>query len=115
MAALGARLAPGFDLLAELNGLDALIGAADLVLTGEGHLDPPSFEGKVAGGVLALAAGRCPVLCIVGDADQALLRSPPVGLEIASLAERFGPHRARSETTALIAEVTASALEQFCP
>jgi glycerate 2-kinase len=115
LAALGARIAPGFDLVAELVGLPGLIAGADLVVTGEGHVDPPSFHGKVPGGVLALAAGHCPVLCVAGGADRALLRSPPRGLEIVSLAEEFGRARARSETTALITEVTTAALARFCP
>jgi len=114
LAALGARIVPGFDLVAALNGLARHIAAADLVVTGEGHLDPPSFEGKVPGGVLALAGGNCPVLCIVGAADEALLHTPPPGLQIVSLTARYGMTRAREETTALIAEVTAEALERFC-
>jgi glycerate kinase len=115
LAALGARLVPGFDLVAAITGLAARLRVADLVVTGEGHLDPPSFEGKVPGGVLALTAGRCPVLCIVGDADEVLLRSPPAGLEIVSLTERFGPTRARQETTALVAEVTDEVVRRPCP
>jgi glycerate kinase len=115
LAALGARIAPGFDLVAQLAGLPILIAGADLVVTGEGHVDPPSFHGKVPGGVLALAAGHCPVLCVAGGADRALLRSPPPGLEIVSLAEQFGQARARSETAALITEVTTSVLARFCP
>jgi glycerate kinase len=115
LAALGARLVPGFDLVATLTGLKARLSVADLVVTGEGHLDPPSFEGKVPGGVLALTAGRCPVLCIVGDADEALLRSPPPGLEIISLADRYGAKRARQETTHLVAEVTEGVLHGLAP
>ncbi|HEY3842973.1 MAG TPA: glycerate kinase, partial [Acidimicrobiales bacterium] len=110
-----ARIAPGFDLVAQLVGLPARIGHADLVVTGEGHVDPPSFHGKVPGGVLALAAGHCPVLCVAGGADRALLKSPPAGLEIVSLSERFGVARARGDTAALITEVTAAALDRFCP
>jgi glycerate kinase len=115
LAALGARIAPGFDLVAELVGLPGLIAEADLVVTGEGHVDPPSFHGKVPGGVLGLAAGHCPVLCVAGGADRALLRAPPPGLEIVSLTEQFGMARARAETAALITEVTTSALARFCP
>ena len=115
LAALGARVVPGFDLVASMTGLAGRLAVADLVVTGEGHLDPPSFEGKVPGGVLALAAGRRPVLCIVGDADPALLRSPPAGLEIISLVARYGTARAREETCALIAEVTDQALRRPCP
>ena len=70
---------------------------ADLVVTGEGHLDPPSFHGKVPGGVLELARGRdrrppLPVLCIAGGADRALLAAPPDGMEIVSLSRASGGH-----------------------
>ena len=58
LLALGARLEPGFDFVAGLVGLAARMERADLVVTGEGHLDPPSFEGKVPGGVLELARAR---------------------------------------------------------
>jgi len=115
LAALGAHVVPGFDLVASMTGLAGRLAVADLVVTGEGHLDPPSFEGKVPGGVLALTAGRCPVLCIVGDADAVLLRSPPAGLEIISLVARYGTSRARDETCALIAEVTDQAVRRPCP
>jgi glycerate kinase len=115
LVALGAHIVPGFDLVAGMTGLARRIALADLAVTGEGHLDPPSFEGKVPGGVLALAAGRCPVLCIVGAADKGLLRSPPKGLEIISLASRYGGTRARQETCALIGEVTREALPRYCP
>jgi glycerate kinase len=101
--------------VADLTGLAGRLIGADLVVTGEGHLDPPSFTGKVPGGVLALVHGRCPVLCIVGDADRTVLDAPPAGMEIASLTGRFGHTRARSETVALITEVTLLALSRFCP
>jgi glycerate kinase len=115
LVALGARLVHGFDLVAGLVDLDARLAGADVVITGEGHLDPPSFRGKVPGGVLSRVGRRCPVLCICGGADPALLRSPPTGMQVVSLTERFGRARARAETTALIGEVTAAALDRFCP
>jgi glycerate 2-kinase len=114
LAALGARILSGFEVVADMVGLARRIGVADLVVTGEGHLDPPSFEGKVPGGVLTLARGHCPVLCIVGGASRGLLYSPPDGMEIVSLSARFGPARAREETIALIAEVTRAALARPC-
>jgi glycerate 2-kinase len=118
LVALGARIEPGFDLVAGLVGLAERMDRADLVVTGEGHLDPPSFHGKVPGGVLALARARSrppPVLCIVGGADRALLVAPPAGLAVVSLTARFGRVRARGETVALIGQVTAEALARFCP
>lgn len=53
LAALGARLEPGFEVVARVTGLDRALEEADLVVTGEGRLDATSFLGKVAGGVLA--------------------------------------------------------------
>jgi glycerate 2-kinase len=121
LVALGAHIEPGFDLVAGLVGLRDRLEAADLAITGEGHLDPPSFHGKVPGGVLQLALARggrgrpLPVLCIAGGTDAALLRAPPPGLDVVSLTARFGPARARTETGALISQVTAEALARFCP
>lgn len=56
LAAIGARLEPGFDVVAEAVGLDDALEGVDLVVTGEGCLDDASFEGKVTGSVLAWAA-----------------------------------------------------------
>ncbi len=116
---LGARLQPGFELVADLVGLAARLDAADLVATGEGHLDPPSFRGKVPGGVLGLArarpAGPIPVLCIVGAADRGLAANPPEGMAVQSLVARYGRDRARSETAALIGLTTAEFVAAFCP
>jgi glycerate kinase len=122
LLALGARIEPGFDLVASIVRLAARLETADLVVTGEGHLDPPSFEGKVPGGVLDLARHRAratgrplPVLCIAGGVDRALLARPPAGMEIVSLTHRVGRERARGQTTALIHQVTGEALARFCP
>jgi glycerate kinase len=118
---LGARLLRGFDLVADLVGLPARLESADLVVTGEGHLDPPSFEGKVPGGVLGLArarrgpAGPVPVLCVVGGADQSVLAHPPDGMEVRSLVALYGRARARRETVELIERTTAEFLATFCP
>lgn len=56
LAALGARLEPGFDVVAHAAGLDRALRGADLVVTGEGRLDPSSFEGKVVGQAVEWAA-----------------------------------------------------------
>lgn len=44
---LGATVRSGFELIAELSGLDAQIQKADLVVSGEGQVDDQSFMGKV--------------------------------------------------------------------
>ena len=72
LAAIGAQLEPGFDVVARAAGLDDALAGAELVVTGEGKLDASSFEGKVVGGVLELAAdeGVGQRVVIVGQATQ---------------------------------------------
>ena len=52
LAALGARLVPGAELVADVVGLRAALSGASLVLTGEGRFDATSLAGKVVGHVL---------------------------------------------------------------
>lgn len=56
MAAAGARLLPGYELVEAWLGLDERIAAAELVLTGEGRFDASSLSGKGPGAVAARAA-----------------------------------------------------------
>lgn len=105
LAALGADLVPGFDLVAEMIDLPERVAAADVVVTGEGHLDEWSFRGKAVGGVVDLAdeAGK-PVVVIAGVVDD--------GLPIAavSLVERFGHERAVADVAGCVAEVVVAEL-----
>jgi glycerate kinase len=56
LAAIGADLEPGFEVVANAVGLDRALDDVDLVVTGEGRLDATSFAGKVVGGVLEWSA-----------------------------------------------------------
>lgn len=109
LAAVGARLVPGFDLVADEVGLDEVLEGADLVITGEGFLDAQSFEGKVVGGVQRLAEHLdVPVVAIVGEVfDEVADR-----IEAVSLVERFGSERAFSDTLACIEEAAAEVLSR---
>jgi glycerate 2-kinase len=53
LAALGAELVPGAELVLDLTGFDTRAAGAGLVITGEGTVDETTFEGKGAGAVLA--------------------------------------------------------------
>lgn len=109
LMALGGRIESGFDVVAERVGLDERLGEADLVITGEGYLDEESFNGKVVGGVADWAAEQSvPVLAVVGDRDGETVG--PDGVEIVSLAERFGLDRALAEPVALVEQVVAEHL-----
>ncbi|MCO1337654.1 glycerate kinase [Kocuria polaris] len=56
LALLGARRRSGFQVVAELVGLDAAIAGADAIVTGEGSLDEQTLGGKAPAGVAAAAA-----------------------------------------------------------
>jgi glycerate kinase len=70
LAAIGARLEPGFDVVAGAAGLEDALDDVTLVVTGEGRLDASSFDGKVVGGVLEWAtdAGVPRIAVIAGQA-----------------------------------------------
>jgi glycerate kinase len=107
LAAAGARLDHGFDLVAdELELYDAL-EHADLVVTGEGFLDAESFDGKTVGGVAEMAAQLdVPVLAVAGDCfDGAEAR-----IDAVSLVACFGEDRARTDTLACIEEAVVGRL-----
>lgn len=106
LAAAGARLVPGFDLVADEVELYDHLEGADLAITAEGFLDEQSFEGKVVGGVAALAAqAGVPVVAIAGEVFDGV----GARIESVSLVERFGAERARTDTVACI-EAVASAI-----
>lgn len=55
LAALGARLEPGFEVVARAAGFETALEGVDVVLTGEGRFDRTSLDGKVTGSVLEWA------------------------------------------------------------
>jgi glycerate kinase len=110
LVALGGRIEPGFSLVADEVGLHDEIAAADLVITAEGHLDAQSFEGKVVGGVAAIAAESCtPVAVICGIADDDVAERLPT----VSIAEKFGIERAMSEPRRCIAEAAREMISRY--
>lgn len=107
LAAAGARLVPGFDLVADEVELHDRIEGADLVITAEGFLDEQSFEGKVVGGVAELArASDVRVVAIVGQVFDGVEDR----IEAHALVERFGEERAVHDTLACIEAVAAEVI-----
>jgi glycerate 2-kinase len=67
MAALGARMRPGIDVVLDLVGLRDLVEGADLVVAGEGRLDGQTLRGKAVAGVASVArAFRVPAVAVCG-------------------------------------------------
>lgn len=112
LAALGGRLMSGFDLVADELGLPDAIEGADLVITGEGHLDAQSFAGKVVGGVRDLCSeAEVPVAAIVGIADADVASEIPTWV----IGERFGIDRAVREPLWCVERIAVDVLTAFEP
>ena len=110
LVALGGRLLPGFELVADELDLHDRMLEADVVITGEGYLDEQSFEGKVVGGVRAMSAsaGR-PVVAVVGDS------APEVRdyIRHVALVREFGLERAMNEPLRCIEKAAAQLLRDL--
>ena len=115
LAAVGAVLVPGFELVAEAIDLADRVAGADLVVTGEGHLDAESFTGKAVGGVIALATeAGVPVLVVAGgvEADEIPPDLPP-SVTVVSLTERFGLDEATWDPIGCVDAVVSAELARF--
>ena len=117
LAAIGANLEPGFDVVADAAGLEDALDDVDLVVTGEGKLDVTSFDGKTVGGVLEWAtdAGVPHIAVIAGqvtpEAREELGGAP--GVQVLALTDRVwqgGEAFARAAT--LVEEAALEAATQ---
>jgi len=102
LAALGAKLVAGFELVADSIDLGPRIEGADLAVTGETFLDEHSFQGGAVGGVIELSREvSVPVLTVVLESDGE--QTDPV----IDLAGRFGRERAVTATVECVEEAMA--------
>lgn len=107
LAAVGARIRSGFEVVSEHIELDHLVEQADLVITGEGFLDATSFEGKVVGGLAEMADFfEVPMLAVAGQVFDAVEER----VDAVDLTERFGAERSLHDTLAVIHEVVLDRL-----
>ncbi len=67
----GARLVPGFEVVAALTQLGKALAGAALCVTGEGRIDAQSLDGKVVAGVAALARAACVEVLAIGGSVEA--------------------------------------------
>jgi glycerate kinase len=113
LACLGGRLVGGFDLVAAEVHLAARVAAADVVVTAEGRIDAPSFDGKVVGGVAALAAAAsrpCTALCGRLAPGTVL----PDDLEVVALVDLFGD-RAWHDAAGCVEQAAGAVLARWGP
>ena len=114
LAALGAKLIPGFDIVAEENGFDEAVKEHDIVITGEGLLDDTSFDGKVVGSVFDYALdAKKRTLAIVGDIDEAMDESLRAEIETISITEMFGADMALQQVLRCVEDATTDVLKKL--
>jgi len=111
VAFLGAKLRPGFDLVAEAVGLPAKVEAADAVVTGEGRYDSQSERGKAPAGVLRMAReARKRSALVAGQIEEGLGPDADV---VYSLAERAGLEQAMARPRELLEEAGEELARRF--
>ncbi len=94
LAALGAKLVPGFDLVAEEVLLDELLIGVDFIITGEGFMDSESFAGKVVGSMSELAnENKIRIAAICGEVHPGVRDR----ISAISLVELFGRESAMQQ------------------
>lgn len=114
LAALGATLVPGFDIVAEETGFGEALEKADLVITGEGFLDETSFDGKVVGSVHDWCTNiNTDVAAIVGDAQPDIDPRRVGDMKVVSLVEMFGRERSMGEPMRCIEEAARAMLSRL--
>ena len=112
LAALGATLMPGFDIVAEEVDFDEAIQNTDLIITGEGLLDETSFDGKVVGSVCDYARdAHTDVAAIVGDIDEAMDSSLCTDLRVSNLTQKFGAEESMTHVLRCIEEAAREMLQ----
>jgi glycerate kinase len=130
LAALGARLVPGFEVVAGAVGLAGRVRQADLVVTGEGRLDASSWSGKVVDGVVRTAAagrggrggGAVAVAVVAGAVGPGALEGVAAArragagvVEVHSLTDRFGSDRAVADPTGCVRDLVGEILRRDRP
>ncbi|MDB5734959.1 MAG: hypothetical protein JWN16_1596 [Alphaproteobacteria bacterium] len=110
MAFFGATLRRGIEIVLDLTGFDAAAGAADLIITGEGHLDGQSAQGKLIQGLCGRAQGK-PVIALCGKLSATPQQVAAIGLKAAwSINAEERPLAEMLANTAINLEKTAAAL-----
>lgn len=114
VVACGARIEPGFPIVATAAGLDARIRSADVIITGEGRLDAQTAYGKTAARVATMArdAGKR-VIAVAGQVDAGM-DVASTGFDAVASATRAGMDidTAMRDAAALVRAAAARAMRE---
>ena len=110
MAFMEATLRRGIEIVLDMTGFDTAARNADLIITGEGHLDGQSAQGKLIQGLCGRAQGK-PVIALCGKLSATPQQVQTIGLKAAfSINREERPLAEMLAHTAANLESTAAAL-----
>lgn len=110
VAFLGAQLRRGIEVVLDMTGFEAAAAKADLIITGEGHLDGQSAQGKLIQGLCGRAQGK-PVIALCGKLSASPQQVKAIGLKAAySINKQERPLAEMLANTAVNLEKTAAEL-----
>jgi glycerate kinase len=110
VAFLNATLRRGIEIVLDLTGFDAAAAQADVIITGEGHLDGQSAQGKLIQGLCGRAGGK-PVIALCGKLSASPDEIAAIGLKAAySINREERPLDEMLANTAAYLESTAATL-----
>ena len=111
LAALGARLVPGFDVVAEALELETALEDALVAVTGEGRVDTTSLDGKVVAGVLDWSEELgVPNVAVIGGQvtdDARVALEAHAGVQVLALTDRVWQQEETFERAPLLVEEAA--------
>ena len=110
LAAAGARLVPGFDVVAAVVGFEEAVAASAAVVTGEGRVDATTLDGKVVARVLEAARAKgLPAGVVAGMIDRRIELAAPSRALVDAGGDPFG------EAAALVEQETAALVRELLP
>lgn len=110
VAFMGAELRRGIEIVLDKTGFDAAAREADLIITGEGHLDGQSAQGKLIQGLCGRTGGT-PVIALCGKLSASPDQIQAIGLQKAyCINKEERPLAEMLANTALNLERTAAEL-----
>ena len=113
-ALLKGQLQSGIQFFQSLTQLSTHLKSADLLFTGEGQLDSQTMEGKVVGGVAALArAANVPVIVICGQQRLDSSAAPPFERVYSILDISANLPEAMSQAAEKVEELAERAMEEY--
>jgi len=110
VAFLGAQLRRGIEIVLDMTGFEAAARDADLIITGEGHIDGQSAQGKLIQGLCGRAKAT-PVIALCGKLSATPDQVKAIGLKAAHcINSEERPLAEMLANTAVNLEKTASQL-----